>query len=89
LIGCNPTTIILVAPLLVDQENPMTLQSLYKAMTNQKILEIVKAEKIEDSMMQTLRLSMQISILSFHDTDPESVQLLYLLSMMPGGILAC
>ena len=47
---------------------------------------MLKTDKIEDSMMISLRLSAQVSIQFIQDSDPESMDLFYLLGMLPGGI---
>ena len=42
---------------------------------------------IEDCMMASLQLSAEVSIQYIADSDPESMDLFYLLGMLPGGII--
>ena len=86
LLNGNPQAIILVAPLLADREKHLDLVSLYRKMTSNELLFILKQEMIEDSMMASLQLSAQVSIQFIKDSDPESMELFYLLGMLPGGI---
>ena len=59
---------------------------LYRLLTSQQVFDMLKTDKIEDSMMISLRLSAQVSIQFIQDSDPESMDLFYLLGMLPGGI---
>ena len=83
---------MLVAPLLSDRNskigntNYTSLVDLYKLMTSNELFHRLKDEKIEDDMQISLRLSAQVSIQSIEETDPESMDLFFLLGLLPGGV---
>ena len=87
LLNGNPQSIILVASLLADLQKKHTLKEIYKMQTADELLDNLKQEGIQDSMLVSLRLSTHISVQAIQDNDPESMDLLYLLSLLPGGII--
>jgi hypothetical protein len=77
----NPATITMLAPMLTDTEHPMTLASLYQAMTADG------GNSSEDGLTQAIQLSVHLSIRQLQNNDEECMSMLYLLSLLPGGIL--
>ena len=57
LLGGNPQSIMLVAPLLSDPSKNIKLLDLYNMLTSNKLFEMLKAEEIEDRVMVSLRIS--------------------------------
>ena len=55
-------------------------------MTSDELQYILKQAEIEDEMMKSLQLSAQVSIEFISKSDPETMDLFYLLGMLPGGI---
>ena len=50
------------------------------------MLNLLESEGINESTLVSLRLSAQLSFQAIEESDPESVDLLYLLALLPGGI---
>jgi hypothetical protein len=46
---------------------------------------MLKSENIEEKMLASLRVCLQISIQLLVETDPTCMKLFFLLAMMPGG----
>ena len=86
LLGGNPQSIALITPLLNDPTKNITLVDLYTMLTSNKLCEILKSEEIEDKMMASLRISVQVSVSMINESDPKSMQLFFLLGLLPGGI---
>jgi hypothetical protein len=57
LLGGNPQSIMLVAPLLNDPNKKIKLADLYKMLTSNQLCEMLKSEEIEDAVMASLRIS--------------------------------
>lgn len=57
LLGGNPQSIMLVAPLLSDPKINIKLADLYKMLTSNQLCEMLKSEEIEDTMMASLRIT--------------------------------
>ena len=55
-------------------------------LTDDELAKVMKQEGIADSMLASLRISAQLAIQTIQDNDPESMDLLYLLCLLPGGI---
>ena len=86
LLGGNPQSIILIAPLLDDPLRNMRLVNLYELLTSNQLCEILESEKIEDKMLASLRLSVHVSVKMIEESDPVCMQLFLLLGFLPGGI---
>ena len=86
LLGGNPQSIILIAPLLDDPLRNMSLVNLYELLTSNQLCEILESEKIEDQMLASLRLSVHVSVKMIEESDPVCMQLFLLLGFLPGGI---
>lgn len=86
LLGGNPQSVILVAPLLDDPLKNMKLVDLYKMLTSNQLCEMLKLERIEDGVMASLRLSVHCSVEMILKSDPASLQLFLILGLLPGGI---
>ena len=54
LLNGNPQAIILISPLLSDQDRHFDLVSLYNKMTSNEHVQLLKQDMIEDSMMASL-----------------------------------
>lgn len=55
-------------------------------LTDEQLFKVLKEEGIEESTLVSLRISIQLSFQAIEENDPESVDLLYLLGLLPGGI---
>ena len=55
-------------------------------LTDAQLFKVLAEEGIEESTQVSLRLSSQLSFQAIEESDPESVDLLYLLGLLPGGI---
>lgn len=86
LLNGNPQSIILVASLLADPQKKLTLKQVYKMLTDDQLFKLLSEEGIEETMLVSLRLSAQLSFQVIQESDPESMDLLYLLGLLPGGI---
>lgn len=64
----------------------LKLVDLYKTLTSNQLCEMLKLERIEDSIMASLRLSVHVSVKMIKDSDPVSLQLFLLLGLLPGGV---
>lgn len=70
--------------MLVDAERNMELKTLYSRLCENQLS---KSDVSEDNMMSLMQSSVHISLQSMKTRDPECLHLLYLLSLLPGGIL--
>ena len=64
----------------------MNIKEVYKRLTDDELFKIMSEEGIEESMLVSLRLSAQLSVQAIQESDPESMDLLLLLGLLPGGI---
>ena len=55
-------------------------------LTDDELFKVLSDEGIEEGMLVSLRLSAQLSVQAIQESDPESMDLLYLLGLLPGGI---
>ena len=55
-------------------------------LTDAQLFKVLEEEGIEESTQVSLRLSSHLAIEAIEESDPESVDLLYLLGLLPGGI---
>ena len=62
LLGGNPQSIMLVAPLLSDPKKNLKLVDLYRMLTSNQLCDMLKSEEIEDTMMASLRITVQVSV---------------------------
>lgn len=86
LLGGNPQSIILTAPLLDDPLKKIHLVDLYKMLTSNQLCQILQSENIEDRMMASLRLSVQVSVKMIQESDPACMMLFFVLALLPGGV---
>jgi hypothetical protein len=82
MIGGNPSMVVILAPMLADTERAMDLVGLYKTLCEDQL----SHEEGEDPMMVLMRSTVHISLQSMQNSDPECLELLYLLSLLPGGV---
>ena len=75
-----------MASLLGNPMKKMNIKEVYKRLTDDELFKIMSEEGIEESMLVSLRLSAQLSVQAIQESDPESVDLLLLLGLLPGGI---
>ena len=76
----------MIAPLLADSEKNLDLVHLYRMLTSEKLFNELKKDKVDDSTMASLRISAQVSIQFISESDPETMNLFYILGMLPGGL---
>ena len=76
----------MIAPLLADADKHLDLVKLYGILTSNELCALLKKEEIQDSMIASLTLSAQVSIQFIRENDPESMDLFFILSMLPGGV---
>lgn len=74
--------IVLLAPMLADTDRAMDLTTLYNVLCEDQI-----RNEDEDPIVSLMRSSVHISLQSLEHSDPECIELLYLLALLPGGIL--
>ena len=86
LLNGNPQSINLVAPLLADIEKHLDLVHLYRMLTSEVLYNELKKDNVDDCTLASLRISAAVSIRFISESDPETMNLFYLLGMMPGGI---
>ena len=86
LLNGNPQSIILTAPVLADTERCIDLPELYKMLTSDRIFHKLKDVEDNKKALAPLRLSASVSIQHILETDGDSLDLLFLLSLIPGGI---
>ena len=55
-------------------------------LTSDELCNLLKKEQIQDTMMASLTISAQVSIHYIRENDPESMDLFFLLGMLPGGV---
>lgn len=53
---------ILVAPLLDDPLKNIKLVDLYAMLTRNELCDMLKSERVEDTMMESLKLSVHVSV---------------------------
>ena len=75
-----------MASLLGNPMKKMNIKEVYKRLTDDELFKIMSEEGIEESMLVSLRLSAQLSVQAIQESDPESMDLLLLLGLLPGGI---
>ena len=86
LLNGNPQSIILTAPVLSDQERDIDLPELYRMMTSDKIIGLLRGVEIENRTLASLRMSAHVSIQHILDSDGESADLFFLMGLLPGGL---
>jgi hypothetical protein len=90
LIGGNPQSILLIAPMLKDPYQSLTLVELYKLLTSAEMDNILTSENINksDVMSASMRLTIEAAFKNIADNDQEALELFFIVSMFPAGILA-
>lgn len=86
LLGGNPQSISLVAPLLTDPSQCLSLDGLYELLQSQQIYDILNKKDTPNQVLMSLKICAQISIQHFQENDQESMELFFLLGLLPGGI---
>lgn len=90
LIGGNPQSILLLAPMLRDPYKSLTIIDLYKILTSNEMNDLLKSENIDckdNNMTASMRISVEAAFKNISDTDKEALDLFFILSMFPGGLL--
>jgi len=70
LLGGNPQAILLLAPLLSNQEKQYQLKDLYNMVQSQKTDGALEDENIEDSLVSSLRIGLQVTLETIFDGNP-------------------
>jgi len=79
----NPHAIILAAPILIK----MTLKELYLLLNSKEMHEVLKVDGITDSVVASVRVSLEASLKFLERDSPETYRFFFLIGMLPGGIL--
>lgn len=88
LIGGNPQSILLIAPMLNDHTDRKTLLDIYKILKSDKINRIINKENmnIGEGLTASMRISMEAAFKKIEAEDEEALDLFFIVSLFAGGV---